>query len=130
MIMEDSRKSVIMKHPEPTELTPRQQRFADEYCMDLNATAAYARAGYRARGNSAEVSASRLLRNAKVQEIIEQKQQEAARRCEVTRDNIVREAAAVAFSDIRRLFNTDGSPKAIHEIDDATASAISTIEVG
>lgn len=128
--MEDSRKGVIMKHPEPTELTPKQQRFADEYCVDLNATAAYARAGYRARGNSAEVSACRLLRNAKVQEAIEQKQREVAKRCELTTENIVREASAVAFSDIRRLFNTDGSPKAIHEIDDATASAISTIEVG
>jgi phage terminase small subunit len=123
-------KNTIMKHSEPGELTPRQQRFADEYCVDLNATAAYARAGYRARGNSAEVSACRLLRNAKVQEAIEQKQREVAKRCELTSENIVREASAVAFSDIRRLFNTDGSPKAIHEIDDATASAISSIEVG
>jgi phage terminase small subunit len=90
----------------------------------------YVRAGYRARGNSAEVSACRLLRNAKVQEAIERKQREAAKRCELTSETIIREATAVAFSDIRKLFNTDGSPKAIHEIDDATASAISSIEVG
>ncbi|WP_219906670.1 terminase small subunit [Nitrosospira multiformis] len=111
-----------MKHSEHAELTPRQQRFVVEYCVDLNATAAYARAGYRARGNSAEVSACRLLRNAKVQEAIEQKQNEVAKRCELTTENIVREASAVAFSDIRRLFNPDGSPKPIHEIDDATAA--------
>jgi phage terminase small subunit len=71
-----------------------------------------------------------LLRNAKVQEAIEQKQREVAKRCELTTENLVRETAAVAFSDIRKLFNTDGLPKAIHEIDDATASAISSIEVG
>jgi phage terminase small subunit len=120
----------VMKKPRGSELTPKQQRFAVEYCVDLNATAAYARAGYRSRGNSAEVSACRLLRNAKVQEAIELKQKEVAKRCEVTAENIVRETAAVAFSDIRKLFNSDGSPKAIHEIDDATASAISSIEVG
>jgi phage terminase small subunit len=119
-----------MKKPGRSELTPKQQRFAAEYCVDLNATAAYIRAGYDARGNSAEAAACRLLSNVKVREAIEQKQREVARRCEVTTQNIVRETAAVAFSDIRKLFNTDGSPKAIHEIDDATASAISTIEVG
>lgn len=119
-----------MKKLQKLELTPKQQRFVAEYCVDFNATAAYVRAGYDARGNSAEAAASRLLSNVKVREAIEQKQREIAKRCEVTTENIVREAAAIAFSDIRKLFNSDGSPKAIHEIDDATASAISSIEVG
>ncbi len=47
-------------------LTPKQERFVQEYLIDLNATAAYKRAGYEAKGNSAEVNASRLLSNAKV----------------------------------------------------------------
>ena len=47
-------------------LTPKQQRFVEEYMVDLNATAAYKRAGYIAQGNAAEVNASRLLGNAKV----------------------------------------------------------------
>ncbi|SEN73782.1 phage terminase small subunit [Nitrosospira multiformis] len=119
-----------MKKLQTLALTPKQQRFVVEYCVDFNATAAYIRAGYDARGNSAEAAASRLLSNVKVQEAIEQKQREVAKRCELTTENIVREAAAVAFSDIRKLFNRDGSPKAIHEMDDATAAAISTIEVG
>ena len=41
-------------------LRPRHQRFVEEYARDYNATAAYRRAGYRARGHSAEVNASRL----------------------------------------------------------------------
>jgi phage terminase small subunit len=48
------------------ELTPKQKRFADEYLIDLNATAAYKRAGYSGQGNVAEVSAHNLLRNIKV----------------------------------------------------------------
>ena len=38
------------------------QRFVEEYARDWNATAAYKRAGYRARGHGAEVNASRLRR--------------------------------------------------------------------
>jgi phage terminase small subunit len=52
-------------------LNPRQQRFVEEYLVDLNATAAYIRAGYVARGNGAEVNASKLLRHPKVAEAIQ-----------------------------------------------------------
>lgn len=110
-------------------LTPKQRRFAEEYCIDLNATAAYLRAGYTARGNSAEVAASRLLSNVKVQSIIQQKQGEIASRCDVTAEKVIREVSAVAFSDVRKLFNPDGSLKPVHELDDATAAAIAAIEV-
>lgn len=49
-------------------LTPKQQRFCDEYLIDLNATQAAIRAGYSP--NTAEQTASRLLRNVKVQEYL------------------------------------------------------------
>lgn len=45
-------------------LTPRQQRFVQEYLVDLNATQAAIRAGYSAR--SAYSTGERLLRNAEV----------------------------------------------------------------
>jgi phage terminase small subunit len=113
-----------------TELTLKQQRFVAEYCIDLNATAAYSRAGYAARGNSAEAAASRLLSNVKVQHAIQERERELLSKCEATSENLLREASALAFSDIRKLFNPDGSPKSIHELDDETAAAISSIEVG
>lgn len=93
-----------MKRKGQTELTAKQQRFANEYCIDLNATAAYRRAGYNARDNAAEACASRLLSNAKVREAVQKKEKIVAKRCEVTAENILRETGAVAFSDIRRLF--------------------------
>jgi phage terminase small subunit len=119
-----------MKDSSGSGLNPKQQRFAAEYCVDLNATAAYRRAGYNARGNAAEACASRLLSNAKVQEIIRERGKIAASRLEVNAENLLREASALAFSDIRKLFHADGSPKTIHELDDRTAAAISSIEVG
>ena len=118
-----------MSKREKFELTSKQRRFAEEYCIDLNAAAAYLRAGYTASGNSAEAAASRLLSNVKVQSIIQQKQREIAGRCEVTAEKVIREVSAVAFSDVRKLFNPDGSLKQVHELDDATAAAIAAIEV-
>ncbi|PTR17201.1 phage terminase small subunit [Nitrosospira sp. Nsp2] len=113
-----------------TELTLKQQRFIAEYCVDLNAAAAYRRAGYNARGNAAEACASRLLSNVKVQQAIQEKEKIAAKRLEANTENVLRATSALAFSDIRKLFNSDGSPKSIQELDDATAAAISSIEVG
>jgi phage terminase small subunit len=53
-------------------LTAKQQRFVDEYLIDLNATAAYKRAGYKGQGNSAEVTASQLLRNPKIAQAVKE----------------------------------------------------------
>jgi phage terminase small subunit len=44
-------------------LNARQKRFADEYLIDLNASAAYTRAGYKGDSKTASVNASRLLGN-------------------------------------------------------------------
>jgi phage terminase small subunit len=49
----------------------QQKRFADYYIETGNATDAYRRAGYKAKGKSAEVNASRLLSNAKVKTYID-----------------------------------------------------------
>ena len=51
-------------------LTPKQQRFVEEYPVDLNGTQAVIRAGYAVRG--ANVQAVRLLSNATVQAAIQE----------------------------------------------------------
>lgn len=48
----------------------RHERFVAEYLIDLNKTAAYKRAGYRARGHAAEVNASRLSLRPAVRHLI------------------------------------------------------------
>jgi phage terminase small subunit len=118
-----------MKKKNQMDLTFKQCRFVAEYCVDLNATAAYIRSGYSARGHVAESAASRMLSNVEVQKAITQKQKELASKCDVTAQKVIQEVSALAFFDVRKLFNADGSLKSIHELDDGTAAAISYIEV-
>lgn len=80
-------------------LTPKQQRFAEEYLVDFNATAAYGRAGYAARGNSAEVSASKLLRNPKVQAAIAEGQRALSERTEITQEMVLERWWQIATAD-------------------------------
>lgn len=70
-------------------MTPQQQRFVDEYLTDLNATAAYQRAGYKARGKSAENNASRLLGNAGVKAAIAAALEARKQRTLITADEVI-----------------------------------------
>lgn len=65
-------------------LTDKQKKFADEYLIDLNATAAYLRAGYKCSKAAARSSASELLTNPNIQEYIEEKQQKYVEKTEMT----------------------------------------------
>lgn len=55
--------------------------------------------------------------------------QQGVRHDSVTQDMVVRELAGIAFFDIRKLFNGDGSLKRVQDLDGATAAAIASIEV-
>lgn len=104
------------------------ERFAHEYVIDLNATQAYIRAGYKAKGNAAEAAASRLLRNVQVQMLIAALQRDRMQSMELSQERVLRELARLAFSDIRKAYSEDGTMKLPHELDDDTAAAISGIE--
>ncbi|ONN71719.1 terminase small subunit [Pseudomonas oryzihabitans] len=69
-------------------LTAKQQRFVDEYLVDLNATQAAIRTGYSPK--TAEQQASRLLSNVKVREYLAQKQQSRQQRTEITQDYVLK----------------------------------------
>jgi phage terminase small subunit len=84
---------------EQSGLTEQQKRFADEYLIDLNATAAYKRAGYRATGRSAIVNASRLLTNADLQKYLREQYAARAHRVELRQDDVVRELQAIMSVD-------------------------------
>ena len=65
-------------------LTARQQRFVQQYTIDLNATQAAIRAGYSPRGVA--VNAHKLLRNAKIQAALVEIMAARSQRTEITAD--------------------------------------------
>ena len=111
----------------PRELTAKQSQFVQEYLVDLNATQAAIRAGYSAK--TAEQQGYQLLQKPSVQAAIAARQKEREQRTAVTADRVLLEAARLALFDPRKLFNDDGSPKGITELDDDTAAAVAGIEV-
>lgn len=73
--------------PKSDALTPKQERFVEEYLIDLNATQAAIRAGYAP--GSAEVQGSRLLTYAKVIEAISANKEKRAERTNITADRVL-----------------------------------------
>lgn len=76
-------------------LSPKQQLFADEYLIDLNATQAAIRAGYSPK--TADVKGSQLLGIVKVRTYIEKKMAERSRRTGINQDRVLQELAKIAF---------------------------------
>ena len=72
-------------------LPPKQVAFVQEYLVDLNASAAYLRAGYVT--NNANVNGPRLLANARIQEAIAKAQQERSERLVLTADDVLQRLA-------------------------------------
>jgi phage terminase small subunit len=83
------------------ELTPKQQRFVEEYLIDLNGTQAAIRAGYSKA--TAQEQSSRLLSNVKVQDAVVKLRQEQQERTGISADRVVQEAWKIVTADPRDL---------------------------
>lgn len=81
-------------------LAPQQRRFVDEFLVDLNASAAYTRAGYKAKPEAARTNAARLLSNAHVQAAIEVATAKRSARTGITQDRVLEELSLLSFSDL------------------------------
>lgn len=76
--------------------TPKEELFCLEFLVDMNATRAYLRAGYKAKNeNTANTSAHRMLAKPKIRAKITQLMQERAERVEINADWVLREAKDV-----------------------------------
>lgn len=65
-------------------MTPKQERFVQEYLIDLNATQAAIRAGYSPK--TAQEQSSRLLSNAIIRDAVAKAQGKRTERTELTQD--------------------------------------------
>ncbi len=86
-----------------TKLTPKQERFCEEYLVDLNATQAAIRAGYSEK--TADRIANQNLRKLEVCKRIEKLRKKQSERTEITADRVLAELAAIAFADRTKISN-------------------------
>jgi len=92
-------------------LTPKQQRFVDEYLIDLNGTQAAIRAGYSAR--TAQEQASRLLLYVMVQRAIEAGQQAKAEQAKLDAAYVLNRLKDISEMDALDILDDEGNIKPI-----------------
>jgi phage terminase small subunit len=109
-------------------LTPKQERFVSEYLIDLNATAAYKRAGYVAKGHAAEANAARLLRNAEVEAEIAHRSKKTAEKYELTQELVIRSIVQELAFDPAKLYGADGKLLPITELPEDVRMALTSVE--
>lgn len=107
-------------------LTEKQQRFVDEYLIDLNATQAAIRAGYSVK--TAREQASQNLTKLNIQQAISEKMAERSKRTGVNQDRIVLELAKIAFVNAADVIDSDDATIKAGATADDTA-AIQSVKV-
>lgn len=86
-------------------LTPKQQRFVEEYLVDLNATQAAIRAGYSKK--TATKIASENLTKPDVQKAVQKAMGRLSKRAEITQDEVIGELKKVAMKEASDLSESE-----------------------
>lgn len=87
-------------------LSPKQNQFVAEYTVDLNATAAAARAGYSEK--TAAQMGYKLLKMPEIQKAIERAIADRESRTLITGDMVVQELAKIALSKVEDYYRDYG----------------------
>lgn len=95
--------------------------------MDLNATQAAIRCGYKAA--NADVTGPRLLRNVAVRDAVAARQAQQLVTTDLTAARVLEEYRRLAFCDTRQFFTADGNLKPIDKLTPEQGSQLSGIEV-
>ena len=94
-------------------LTPKQQRFVDEYVVDLNATQAAIRAGYSKK--TADQQASRLLTNVKVKAELAKRIAVRGDKLQVDAEYVLRRMVEIDQMDVLDIMNDRMELKPVSE---------------
>jgi phage terminase small subunit len=115
-----------------TQLTPQQESFATGLALGLSQAEAYRRAYPKSvtwKDSTIWPQASKLAATYKVCTRVDELKSAAAKANGLTVELALREAARLAFFDIRKLLDANGRPIPLHELDDDTAAAIQGLEL-
>ncbi|MFD1378625.1 terminase small subunit [Fodinicurvata halophila] len=95
-------------------MTPRQERFVQEYLLDLNATQAAIRAGYSEK--TANEQGAQLLKKPEIAAAIDAAKAERADRADIDAFWVLRRLVDEAEADLADLFDKEtGQVKPVHE---------------
>jgi Phage terminase, small subunit len=108
-------------------LTAKQEKFCNEYLIDLNATQAAIRAGYSEK-TAAVIGAQNLIK-LNIANFIQEKQKELQEETGITQKRVLEEYAKIAFSDIRQMFDGNNMLLSLKDVPDDIAACLSSVEV-
>lgn len=94
-------------------MTPKQERFVEEYLLDLNATQAAIRAGYSAK--TANEQAARLLAKASVSSAVAAAQAERSQQTGIDAAWVLRRLGEEAVADLADLYDDIGNVKPVKQ---------------
>ena len=117
----------VIRRPAVRELTIRAAAFCREYIKDGNGGRSARAAGYKA--TNAYGTANDLLSNPRVIAELARLKAITAQRHEVTVDQVMRQAARMAFVDPRSYVDASGALIPLHELSDEAAAALQGLEV-
>ncbi|XGC82032.1 terminase small subunit [Bdellovibrio bacteriovorus] len=107
-------------------LSPQQERFCEEYIIDLNATQAAIRAKYSEK--SSRSIASELLTKPQIQERIIELKKARSERVQISADYVLNKLQAAADLDLLPLLKPDGSLKELKDIPEEIRKIIVDVE--
>lgn len=98
-------------------LTDKQKKFVEEYLIDLNATQAAIRAGYK-KSEYTDTNANKLLENTRIAEAIAKAMAERSKRTGISQDRVVNELAKIAFVNMLDVVDEEGRIRSTASEDD------------
>ena len=97
-------------------MSPRHERFCQEYVTTGNATKAYANAGYSTKGRVPGVMGDKLLKKAEIQARISEIQGKAIAKAEFSRDKTIQALVKIVESKTSKAVPTRDRIAAIREL--------------
>jgi len=114
-----------MATPEDLQLSPKHQRFVDEYMLDANATQAAVRAGYSP--HSAQQIGYQLLHLPALASAIRQARAQRHEQLQISAERVLRELGRIAFADVAEAYDEHGRLKPLGELPPHLRSAIAGV---
>lgn len=110
----------------PAKLTPKQERFCQEYIIDLNGTQAAIRAGYSEK-TAVEIASQNLIK-LNIQAFINKLIAERSKRTEITADMVIREMAKIGMLNHQDYIGEGNEILDISKISRDKAAAVESIQ--